>query len=150
MPVGTIACVIARTVACCSHHTLLFFLIILHSSYIAYGMSVIFTTISMASMCALASVFYRTTLLAVPTPPSRHCFWASIRYCSSEESETQGGKLITLYLSSHKSNILGTHFRSLRSSGYRNLDHRTTRRSRPLSCPSAGPLPHRQPLRFFS
>jgi hypothetical protein len=50
--------------------------IILHSSYIAYGMSAIFATTSMASKCAPASVFYCTILLAVPSPPSRHSFWA--------------------------------------------------------------------------
>lgn len=44
----------------------LFFLIILHSSYIAYGTSASFSTISMTLLCALASSFNCTTLLAVP------------------------------------------------------------------------------------
>jgi len=53
-----------------------FFSIILHSSYIAYGTSAIFSTTSMAYSCALASIFDCTILLAVPTLQSRHSFWA--------------------------------------------------------------------------
>jgi hypothetical protein len=50
----------------------LFFTIILHSSYIAYGTSAIFSTISMTLMCALASMFNYTILLAVPPSSRRH------------------------------------------------------------------------------
>lgn len=35
-----------------------------------------FSTVSMAFVCSLASIFDRTILLAVPALPSRHSFWA--------------------------------------------------------------------------
>jgi hypothetical protein len=59
-----------------SYYLVFLVLIILHSSYIAYGTSAIFSTTSMTYMHALAPVFYCTILLAVPTPSSRHGFWA--------------------------------------------------------------------------
>jgi hypothetical protein len=56
--------------------TLLFFIIILHSSYIAYDTLAIFATISVTSKYALALILGRTILLAVPTPSSCHSFQA--------------------------------------------------------------------------
>jgi hypothetical protein len=63
-----------------------------HTAFKLYSLwhVAIFSTTSMTSKCAPASIFYCTILLAIPTPPSRHSFWAqcpptfrSLLYCIS-------------------------------------------------------------------
>jgi hypothetical protein len=54
----------------------LFVLIILHSSYVAYGTSASFSTISITLICALVSSLNCAILLAVPPSSRHHGFWA--------------------------------------------------------------------------
>jgi hypothetical protein len=61
---------------CAQLADLLFVLIILHPSYIAYGTSAIFSTTFMVYTYALASILYCEILLAVLPLPSRHGFRA--------------------------------------------------------------------------